>query len=69
MFFIFFFHFSEEKGFFFSFFLVFLSIFFAGNSIRVKLFPPESVLHEMWCPDDIGRDSLDWVGPPAWERA
>ena len=23
----------------------------------------------MWCPDDIGRDSWDWVGPPAWERA
>ena len=24
---------------------------------------------EMWCPDEIGRDSWDWVGPPAWERA
>ena len=24
---------------------------------------------EMWCPDDIGRDSWDWVGPPAWVRA
>ena len=24
---------------------------------------------EMWCPDDIGRDSWDWVGPPAWARA
>ena len=24
---------------------------------------------EMRCPDDIGRDSWDWVGPPAWERA
>ena len=24
---------------------------------------------EMWCPDDTGRDSWDWVGPPAWERA
>ena len=23
----------------------------------------------MWCLDDIGRDSLDWVGPPAWEKA
>ena len=23
---------------------------------------------EMWCRDDIGRDSWDWVGPPAWER-
>ena len=24
---------------------------------------------EMWCPDDIGRESWDWVGPPIWERA
>ena len=24
---------------------------------------------EMWCPDDIGRDSWDWVGPPASGRA
>ena len=24
---------------------------------------------EMWCTDDIGRDSWDWVGPPAWGRA
>ena len=24
---------------------------------------------EMWCPDDMGRDSWDWVGPPAWRRA
>ena len=24
---------------------------------------------EMWCPDDIGRDSWDWVGPTAWRRA
>ena len=24
---------------------------------------------EMWCLDDIRRDSWDWVGPLAWERA
>ena len=24
---------------------------------------------EMWCLDDTGRDSWDWVGPPAWGRA
>ena len=24
---------------------------------------------ELWCPDDIGRDGWDWVGPPAWVRA
>ena len=22
---------------------------------------------EMWCPDDGGRDSWDWVGPPTGE--
>ena len=24
---------------------------------------------EVWCPDDMGRDSWDWVGPPAWEES
>ena len=24
---------------------------------------------EMWCPDDMGRDSWDWVGQPARGRA
>ena len=24
---------------------------------------------EMWCPDDLERDSWDWAGPLAWERA
>ena len=24
---------------------------------------------EMWCLNDIGRDSWDWVGPPVGERA
>ena len=24
---------------------------------------------EMWCPDDIGRDSWDCAGPPTWGRA
>ena len=24
---------------------------------------------EMWRLDDVGRDSWDWVGPPAWGRA
>ena len=22
---------------------------------------------EMWCLDDVGRDSWDWVGSPTWE--
>ena len=24
---------------------------------------------EMWCPANMGRESWDWVGPPAWGRA
>ena len=24
---------------------------------------------QMWCPDDTGRESWDWVRPPTWERA
>ena len=32
-------------------------------------FPRSRCSMEMWCPDDKGRDSWDWVGPPAWERA
>ena len=43
--------------FFFSFFLYFFQICFIAGSM------------EMWCPDDTGRDSWDWVGPPAWGRA
>ena len=34
------------------------------------MFLPSSVCSmEMWCPDDIGRDSSDRVGPPTGERA
>ena len=53
-------------------FLVFLSIFSllallsefnCGCFLRCRCFM------EMWCPDDIGRDSWDWVGPPAWEES
>ena len=24
---------------------------------------------EVWCPGSVGREGLDWVGPPAWGRA
>ena len=43
--------------------LLFLHLFIARISIRVllQMFPPQSVL---WCPDDMGRDGWDWVGPP-----
>ena len=69
-FFIFLVHFFRRKSFFFSFFLYFLEIFLiAGVSIRVNCFLRSRCSMEMWCPDDIGRDSWDWVGPPAWGRA
>ena len=66
MFFIFFFHFFRRK-------------FFSGISLKYVLmlalvsefncFLRSRCSMEMWCPDDIGRDSWDWVGPPAWGRA
>ena len=65
-----FFIFSEEC-FFISFFLYFFEIcIIAGIGIRVfNCLLRSRCSMEMWCPDDIGRDSWDWVGPPAWERA
>ena len=57
--------------FFFLFFLVFLSNIF--NCWRYyQSLTVSSVVGAPWrCGrlDDIGRDSWDWVGPPAWERA
>ena len=70
MFFIFFFHFSEEK--------VSSFLFSCISSKYVLLLALDSEFFcflrsrcsmQMWCPDDIGRDSWDWVGPPAWGRA
>ena len=54
--------FFQEKCFFFS-----LPAFVLG--INKRCFLRRRCSMEMWCPDDIGRDSWDWVGPPAWERA
>ena len=70
MFYILFFHLSEETSFFFSFFLYFFQIFFLLASVsEFNCFLRSRCSMEMWCLDDIGRDSWDWVGPPAWERA
>ena len=67
---IFFFHFFLKKKVSSLLFLYFFQIFFiAGVSIRVDCFLRSRCSMEMWCPDDIGRDSWDWVGPPAWGRA
>ena len=70
MFFIFFFIFSEEKvsSFLFSCisFKYFLLLAFVSE---FNCFLRGRCSMEMWCPDDIGRDSWDWVGLPAWERA
>ena len=65
-----FFIFSEEKSLFFSFFLFFFQIFFLLALVsEFNCFLRGRCSMEMWCPDDIGRDSWDWVGPPAWVRA
>ena len=67
MFFIF--PFFPKKKFLLFFFLVFLSIFFLALVSEFDCFLRGRCSMEMWCPDDIGRDSWDWVGPPAWVRA
>ncbi len=64
MFFIF--SFFPKKKFLLFFFLVFLS------NICFCLRWYQSSIGAPWrcgCPDDMGRDSWDWVGLPTWERA
>ena len=71
MFFIFFFSFFPKKKFLLFFFLYFFQIFFLLLALvsECNCFLRSRCSMEMWCPDDIGRDSWDWVGPPAWVRA
>ena len=70
MFFIFFFHFDRRKSFFFSFSCISFKYFLLLALVsEFNCFLRSRCSMEMWCPDDIGRDSWDWVGPPAWERA
>ena len=64
------FSFFRRKSFFFSFFLYFLQIFLLLALVsEFNSFLRSRCSMEMWCPDDIGRDSWHWVGPPAWGRA
>ena len=67
--FIFFFIFSEEKvcSFFSCISFKYFLLLALGSDFNCFLRSRCSM--EMWCPDDIGRDSWDWVGPPAWRRA
>ena len=70
MFFIFFFHFSEKKVSSFLFSCISFKYFSLLQSVsEFNCFLRSRCSVEMWCPDDIGRDSWDWVGPPAWGRA
>ena len=65
--------------FFFSFFFVLLTkkrLFFIcfsflafESEFNKRCFLRSRCSMEMWCLDDTGRDSWDWVGPPAWARA
>ena len=64
MFFIFSF-FPKKK--FLLFFLYFFQIFLLLALVsEFNCFLRSRCSMEMWCPDNIGRDSWDWVGPPAW---
>ena len=70
MFFISFFHFSEEKVYSFLFTCISFKYFeLLALVSEFNCFLRSRCSIEMWCPDDIGRDSRDWVGPPAWGRA
>ena len=64
------FSFFPKKKFLLFFFLVLSNIFFLLALVsEFNCFLRSRCSMEMWCPDDIGRDSWDWVGPPAWGRA
>ena len=65
-----FFHFPEEKlsSFLFS-CISFKYFLLLALESEFDCFLRSRCSMEMWCPDDIGRDSWDWVGPPAWRRA
>ena len=53
--------------FFFDFLMFFIFSFFRKvYSFLFSCFLRSRCSMEMWCPDDIGRDSWDRVGPPAW---
>ena len=71
MFFTFFFHFFQKKkvsSFLFS-CISFKYFLLLALVSEFNCFLSSRCSMEMWCPHDIGRDSWDWVGPPAWGRA
>ena len=74
IFFISFFHFFFISSFFLFFQYFFFSFECVSSLTSVSEFNCRCFLRsrysmEMWCPDDMGRDSWDSVPPPAWERA
>ena len=65
-----FFIFFRRKSFFFSFSCISNKYFLLLALVsEFNCFLRSRCSMEMWCPDDIGRDSWDWDVPPAWERA
>ena len=72
LFLVLFFHSFEKKLFFYLFFFSFCICRFLPSfnlEFNKRCFLRSRCSMDMWCPDDIGRYSWDWVGPPAWERA
>ena len=69
----FFFFFLDIVLLFFPFFCFFKNVFlyflFRALVSEFNCFFHSRCSMKMWCPDDVGRDSWDWVGPPAWRRA
>ena len=66
MFFIFFFFLKKVSAFLFS-CISFKYVLLLASASEFNCFLRNRCSMEMWCPDDVGRDSGDWVGPPAWE--
>ena len=51
----------------FSFFHV--SLLALVSEFNFRCFLRDRCSMEIWFPDDMGRESWGWVGPPSWERA
>ena len=64
------FSFFPKKKFLLFFFCISFKYFFLLASVsEFNCFLRSRCSMEMWCPDDMGRESWDWVGLPAWGRA
>ena len=61
--------FHEKCVSFFFFFSFYMPLLAFVSGFNKRCFFRSRCSMEMWCLDDMGQDSWDWVEPPAWERA